>query len=450
MSLFRMLLAEILHRKINFALSLFAVTVAVMLFTAGPVLVDGYGQDTRDELAQLEADVVEAEVGLQEAEKAQDEEMKDLQDNTRKTMLGLGFNLMIVHRNTDMLQYTRTGLPTNDMEREYVERLARDPDLEMVAHLVATLRDSIEWEERQVLLIGYLPETTQEFRRHMKPMGYTLKQGTVFLGFHLTEGREVGETIEVRGQPFRVARLLPETGNPEDIAIIMHLEDAQALLERPGAINQILALECNCGEESLEAIRLQIASIVPEASVVRDQSRANARKHQRGAVEEHHQKIIEQRKETVQQRQETLAQTAASREGIGQTTETLAFVVTGLVVLVSAVWVGLLALINVRERRTEIGVLRAIGKGPLAIAALFLGKAVLLGIMGAGVGFVLGTGLAYWLGMTLLAISPEYLRVSLSLLAGSLIGAPVLAAVASYLPTVIALTQDPAVVLREH
>jgi len=43
-------------------------------------------------------------------------------------------------------------------------------------------------------------------------------------------------------------------------------------------------------------------------------------------------------------------------------------------VLAAAVWVGLLMLANVRERRIEIGILRALGKTSGMIAALFLGE----------------------------------------------------------------------------
>jgi len=112
--------------------------------------------------------------------------------------------------------------------------------------------------------------------------------------------------------------------------------------------------------------------------------------------------------------------------------------------------VGLLALANVRERRTEIGVLRAIGKGSARIAALFLGKAVLLGLLGAVVGFALGSWMAQALGTRVLDVSPGQFTVHYTVLLGALVGAPVLSALASYLPTLSALMQDPAVVLQDR
>ncbi len=130
--------------------------------------------------------------------------------------------------------------------------------------------------------------------------------------------------------------------------------------------------------------------------------------------------------------------------------ESLASVITPIVVLASAIWVGLLALANVRERRTEIGLLRALGKGPVTVASLFLGKAVLLGLFGAGIGFLLGSLAAHWLGVRLLDVPADYFSVRYSLLAVAVLGAPLVSAMASYLPTLSALAQDPAVVLRDH
>jgi predicted lysophospholipase L1 biosynthesis ABC-type transport system permease subunit len=118
-------------------------------------------------------------------------------------------------------------------------------------------------------------------------------------------------------------------------------------------------------------------------------------------------------------------------------------------VLAAAVWVGLLALANVRQRKSEIGLLRALGKSSGAIATLFLGKAAMLGLFGAVVGAVLGTGLAWWLSVEALGLDAGEFALRFDLLIGAVLGAPLLSVVASYLPTVVALAQDPAVALRE-
>ncbi|MCL4191085.1 MAG: ABC transporter permease, partial [Thermoguttaceae bacterium] len=259
---------------------------------------------------------------------------------------------------------------------------------------------------------------------------------TVFLGHELGVGRKPGEKIIVAEREFRIERILPEQGSKEDISIVMHLDDAQAVLNRPGRVNQIMALGCNCAGSDLPNIRRQLAAILPDTRITEFRSIALARAEQRELVAEKHRQI--------------LAETAHSREQVQGTLETLAAVTTPVVVLASAIWVGLLALANVRERRTEIGLLRALGKGSSTIAGLLLGKAALVGLSGAAVGVLLGIGAAWLLGVEALDVAAERFAVPWTVMAYALVGAPLLSAVASYLPTVVALVQDPAIVLRDH
>jgi lipoprotein-releasing system permease protein len=104
----------------------------------------------------------------------------------------------------------------------------------------------------------------------------------------------------------------------------------------------------------------------------------------------------------------------------------------------------------VRERRQEIGILRALGFRSGRIAALFLGRAVVLGLLGAGVGFGVGTALALRFGPQIFRLTSAKITPVLSLLGWSFAGAAALCAVASYLPAIVAVTQDPAVTLRDE
>ena len=421
MNTLKMLLAEIGYRKLNFALSLLAVAIAVSLFVAGPVLIAGYSQETKVQLDRLD-------------------------DNTRRYMRDMGFNLMIVHRDNDMSDFWATDFAEKTMPQEYVERLANDTSLTKVNHLVATLQQKIDWRNGKVLLIGYLPETPKAHRattafakkreqekKKKLPMGEDIEPGTIHLGHQLAAGRKEGQTVDVLGRRFQIAKIVSERGSKEDITVKMHLSDAQQLLEKPGQINQIMALECLCRVGDLPKIRAELEGILPEAQVTEYQSIAVARAKQREDVK-------------------------ASREKQHASMKSLANLITSLVVLASALWVGLLTLANVRERRTEIGILRALGKGSGTIVGLFLGKAVVVGLLGAGLGFLLGTGVGYALGTDLPRVfgvqplydSRSYFPFSYLSLLIALLGAPLLAAVASYLPTLTAVMQDPAVVLRDQ
>lgn len=422
MTTLKMLLAEIGYRKIGFAMSLLAVLIAVALFVAGPMLADGYSRETQSQVEAWEAKTTE--------------ELARLEKETTRLMRDMGFNLMIVPAETNMSDFWAADFATATMPQEYVERLASDRRLNMVTHLVATLQEKIDWENRKVLLVGYLPEATQSHMRKKSPMGYNIRPGTVLVGHELGRDRKAGESIEVRGKSLRIERILPEQGSKEDITLAVNLQDAQVILNKKGVVNQIMALGCQCAGANLAGIRQQLAEVLPDTRITEFRSIALARAEERSLVEAK-QKAI-------------LADMTASRAEIQRILEALADVLTPIVVLASAVWVGVLALANVRQRRTEIGLLRALGKGPGTIWTLFLGKALLIGILGAAVGCLLGVWAAKWLGVRALSLPAEHFYVQGQVLVCALVGAPAVSALASYLPTLSALLQDPAVVLREQ
>lgn len=462
----RLMVAEIGYRKLTFLLGVLAVTMAVALLVGAPSVVDAYQRQTAAELRASAAliELEEVAVARMKAEMesfqlATEEELRKLEDQTRRLMRDMGFNLMIVHKDTNMADFWAADFAAYDMPQEYVERLANDKRLTLVAHLVATLQQKIEWQGRKVLLVGYLPELPQPHLRQKSPMGYDIREGTVLLGHELRGQHKPGDVIEVLGQKFTIADIWPERGSKDDITIAMRLSDAQKLLDKdnPPRINQILALGCTCDKERLPGIRKQLEQVLPDTHVTEFQSIAVARAEQRTAVEEKRKLIaanmqqnIAQREKLLADRKAIMADMATSRRRTQQIMETLSLVMTALVLLAAGVWIGLLAMANVRERRTEIGLLRALGKSSATIATLFMGKAIVVGLLGAVAGAVVGSVLARWVATAGFGLPAYELWPSSSVLAAALAGAPLLSAAASYLPTLSALLQDPASVLRDQ
>jgi ABC-type lipoprotein release transport system permease subunit len=120
-----------------------------------------------------------------------------------------------------------------------------------------------------------------------------------------------------------------------------------------------------------------------------------------------------------------------------------------VVLVVCAVWIGALAMINVREREYEIGILRAVGHGSGRIALLFLGKALVIGVIGALIGFAAGTALAMIYGPGIFKVTAKFLKPSYDLLLSSVIAAPAFAAISSFIPAMLAVTHDAAATLNE-
>ena len=385
MTTFHLIFREFIHRKLNSMLSLLAIVTAVALFVSFFTT----GQASRRE--------------------------------TRRIMRDMGQNLRIIPRETDMDKFWSIGFSEHTMPEEYVYRFASQEGFSYT-HLTATLQKKVSWRGMNVILTGILPEVLPPDKLHQKPMTFEVLPGTVYVGFELAHSLKIkrGDVIDILGEPFTVVKCLLESGSEDDIRIYGHIHDIQSLLNLEGRINEIKALECLClietGKIETEPrviARRQLAQILPEAKVVLIQSIAEARQKQRAMVEGY-----------------------------------LAFIMP-FVLVVCAVWIGALAMMNVRDRRHEIGIMRALGYSSGKIASLFLGKAVAIGLIGAAVGFGIGTGLALSYAPDIFKVTAKMIKPAYGLLGWSIIVAPAFAALSSFIPAMIAVTQDAALTLRE-
>jgi ABC-type lipoprotein release transport system permease subunit len=261
--------------------------------------------------------------------------------------------------------------------------------------------------------------------------------GTMILGHEL--GRSLalkaGDKAKLMGREFTVAKVNAEHGNKDDITVWINLREAQEMLGKPGQINGILALDCTCDTvDRLGRIRPEIARILPDTQLIEYASEALARAEAR-------------------QRAATEAQASIQREKVGRARlraerEALAAVLVPVVIVGSGIWIGLLALANVRDRRGEIGILRALGLRSTQILLIFLAKAAATGLAGACLGYAAGRGLGIlWhevpgeVPIRLAFIDPRLLLLVLA-------AAPLWTSLASWLPAFNAAQQDPATVLR--
>lgn len=442
MSTFKLLSAELWHRKMNVTLSLLALVAAATLFVASPTLLRGYQQESNQRLAEMQQ---ETERELEALQAKAKDDLANLDKRTKRIMRDLGFNLRIVHANTDFDELY-ANFVSFDMPEEYVQKLADSPEITKIVHLVASLKQRIEWEGKPRLLVGLAPEATQSHIEGKAPMGLVVKAGQVYLGHLAAQGHKVGDKITILGKEFELAHILPAHGRAdEDIAMFLDLKDAQEVLDKPGKISEILALGCKCKTvERVEEITAQLELVLPDTKVTEARLQADAREEQRNLVTRHHQQSMA---EYETGRQKIVAQEQEQRDEVMGLLTGVTSVVTPLIILVCAIWVGLLAWSNVRERRAEIGLLRAIGKRSGSIAALFLGKAVLLGLAAGVVGCLLGYGFAMWLAAQVFDVAVDNFTPSTLASACAILGTPLIAAMASYLPTLAAVNQDPAVVL---
>ncbi|HAV63864.1 MAG TPA: hypothetical protein DCY13_16055 [Verrucomicrobiales bacterium] len=336
---------------------------------------------------------------------------------TRRVMRDLGFNLRIIPKSTDMDHFWSHGISDQTMPEEAVQRLAAQHGVFLsFNHLTPALEGRIEIAGRPALLTG-IGDTIVDSKEGKQPMGFRIKPGQVFLGRAIADRLEAkrGGTIQLGGREFTVERILGESGTDEDVRIYGALPDVQTVLGQPGRINEIKAIDCLCltaDQDPLGQLRAVIEEVLPEARVLQLTAMADARARQR------------------------------------QMAERYARFAVPLVLLVGAGWLVLLTWLNVRERRPEIGLWRALGHGSGRIAGLLLGKAVLLGVLGALAGYALGTWIALAAGPDIFQVTAKGLRAEPALLAWAVLLTPAFAAVASLLPSMMAVAQEPAQTLR--
>ncbi len=338
------------------------------------------------------------------------------QRETRRLMRDLGFNLRVIPQNTDMSHFYLTGFSDQAMPEDSLDKLARIRNVSY-NHLVAILHGTIEIAGDNILLLGISAEKAPPGRKK-PPMAKAVTQGHVEIGHEVAKRLELkkGDELELNGHRFKVARKMPEMGTIDDMRIVGALSDVQTVLDLEGKINEIKAIDCLCltpAENPQGILQAEIENALPESRVVMLSNIAEARARQR------------------------------------QTSERNASFVVTAVLLVAAAWVGLLTVANVRQRASEIGLLKALGYGSSMVASLILGRALLIGLMAALLGTALGTWTAVTFGPGIFHVTARAIQPQMSLYGYALLVTPMLAAAVSLVSAALAVAQDPAQVLRK-
>lgn len=369
MTIWSMVLREIAYRKLNFLLGLAGVAAASALLV-------GMLASLQLHAARLDALAVHQQAQTQAV-------MADLRSDLQRAMQQLGYNAILLPQGQDLSDWYAEDYAAQTMPLAWAARL--DSTQQLADRYVPRLRQRLKWEEKQwtVLVIGVGRERVLDTSVcDDGPLAEVIPRGRCVVGFELHHALELqpGDAITLAGREFQIARCERELGTKDDISIWLDLADAQALLDKPEAINEILMVEHLEVWGDVAEVRRRLAAVLPECQVVEIASETMSRAHARI-------KVADEARAALEQERDRQALLLAERRGtIGK--------LTPLGGLVCAVWIGFLMVFNVRERAAEIAVLRAIGFRAADMRALVLSKACLLGLAGGLVGFALGFALA--------------------------------------------------------
>lgn len=201
--------------------------------------------------------------------------------------------------------------------------------------------------------------------------------GEAVLGVDLATRLKIkpGDRIEVSGStgPFalRVSGTV-STGGEEDGLLFLALPELQQALALGGQLSQVRLMVTASGD-SLKNAAQALQRQLPNAKV------------------------------------NEVRQTAHTSEGLLAKVKLLMLLVTGVVLISAGSSVTGTMSTTVLERSKEIGLMKAIGGTRLEVLLIFCAEAALLGCAGGIAGYLLGSGIAYFITRTVFAASAEFI-----------------------------------------
>lgn len=338
------------------------------------------------------------------------------QKETIRLTRDMGFNVRIIPGNTDKNQFWVDGYSSLSMSEDVVDKLVEQKSVNY-AHLTATLHKRIQWKDKHIVLTGISSDEREPSGTKKSKMIFAIEESKVYLGFEIAKQFHIneGDVIDVLGKEFEVSKTLTESGSEDDVRMFFNLKTLQKLVKMEGRVNEVMAINCMCSTKNgdpLGELRAELNKIAPEAEVIMKNSVADAREKQRKMTDKYFLYLFP------------------------------------VILIICVVWLASVTMTNVKERTTEIGIMIAMGFTSWKISKQFFIRALLIGFIGAIIGFVVGTVLSYQLGpnifkITKISIEPNYVLLLFSIVIG-----PLFSALAALIPVLWAVNRDSAELLK--
>jgi putative ABC transport system permease protein len=217
-------------------------------------------------------------------------------------------------------------------------------------------------------------------------------------------GVNAGDALTVSGRLLHVSGIL-STGGAEDDEVVAPLALAQAMLGKPGAVRRIYVSALTKPEDAFAR---------------RDPKSLSGAIYDRWYCTPYPQAIALQLTEAIpHSHAEQIRQVSQNEGAVLTRIEGLIFLITLAALFASALAVSAAMATAIFERRAEVGLMKALGAGKLAVASVFFAEAALLALVGGTLGFALGTVLAHQIGHSIfnseISIPPVLLPVILAI-----------------------------------
>lgn len=305
----------------------------------------------------------------------------------------LGANILVLPQAASIDDYYTSDIDAPTIPMEYVERILTS-DIKGVDNMSPKLTRRITIDNKKYVLTGIQPKNeiaskplwqTTGFGKELeascapteganKSNGYedeklqrkavdTLNYSECLLGFQVAKALNLKEKeiLKIQDKEFIVAKLLDETGTVDDDRIFVNLRAAQDLL---GIQDQISAIEImGCCNAISDGLLGKLRNILPDTRIT------------------------------------TINQIVSTQIETNKMMNKTSVIFLIIILFVGSISIGNYMWANVNERRKEIGILRMIGTLKSEIYKILLLKAIILGLIGGILGYLLGTISAYYMGL---------------------------------------------------
>jgi putative ABC transport system permease protein len=215
---------------------------------------------------------------------------------------------------------------------------------------------------------------------------------------------KTGDAIAVDGKQLNVSGIL-SAGAAEDEQIVAPLSVAQEILGKPGAVRRVYVSAITKPEDAFARV---------------DPKTLSGAVYDRWYCSPYPQSIALQLTEAMAHSHAEQIRQVAQNEGVVLTRiEGLIYLITLAALLASALAVSAAMATAIFERRSEVGLMKALGAGKAAVASVFFAESALLALLGGSMGFAAGSLLAHRIGDSIfnsdISISPVLLPVILGI-----------------------------------